>query len=261
MFLIKLALFASIHSAQAVSSIENSVPNNQLLGVWRGIDLFQDESSYDGKTFYLPNNKFLLIDQHRIRIYYYPYSKIDEFEMKYTDNKLKYKLESGITESYYSISNDTLRLEMHFINKVFVKVYIRSEVDDSIVEELDKYGFNPSSIKNEFEIDTFHIDQRIGFTSYDSLNFKPYTHLQFMADDKIKINRGEAVHFIRGYQTIRFTYEGVEYMFTVNHSEGTQRIFIVPSSICRCNNIVLPYMTSSWGDRIREAIKEDLEWD
>lgn len=260
MFSVSVAIVSAL-SLGSHLSMTNPGPSDLLLGEWKGIELYQDENSYDGQTFYLPNKEELIIDKNLIRIYYYPFSKIDEFKLSFNSKKLRYELEDGYTESEYTIINDTLTMSMHFINKTFVKKYVKTNLDKEVIDELDKYGFNPSSLEHEFELDTFHNDLKTGFEHYDSLSFRPFNHIQFLGDTKILINKTIETVFIRGYKTIRFDWQGVEIMFTINHSEGTQHLTLIPNSQCKCTNIHLPYMTVSWADRIRKSIQDELEWD
>ncbi len=260
MVLLKLGLITALASSSGVSELP-SKSESDLLGSWEGIQIFQDANSYDGETFFLPNKEELIIDKDKIKIYYYPYSKVDEFPLSFSKDKLKYKLKDSYTESYYSISNDTLTMKMYFINKTFVKKYVRKEFDTNVIAELDEYGFNPSSLEHEFELDTFHNELKTGFDYYDSLSFKPLRHLQFLGDEKIIVNKNQELKLIRGFNTIRFTLNGIELMFEIAHSEGTQHLSLIPSTQCGCDDISIPYMTVSWANRIRQAIIDELEWD
>ncbi|MEX1001364.1 MAG: hypothetical protein WDZ35_04550 [Crocinitomicaceae bacterium] len=249
------------------SYLQTHAPIDRIHGNWQGIDMYQDENSYDGKTFFLPNKEFMIIEGQRIKIYFYPYSKSDEFEILVSPEEIIYKLEHKKVQTAYHFTNpncDTLVFTMHFINKSFVKMYSRvtstnerMEVDFATVNELDIYGFNPSAIEHLFEIDTFHTELFRGFTKLSSLNFAPYDFLKFVNDEKIAVNQKSPVTFDRGYKVIRFKLNGEEEEFKVAHSEGTQSFSIIPTSRCDCDSIIIPYITVDWADRIRKDMKEN----
>lgn len=232
-----------------------------------GIDMYQDENSYDGKNFFLPNDEFILIDNENIRIYFYPYSKSDEFNVQITDNKIKYRLNKKSVETEYSFTNerkDTLVFTMHFINKTFVKMYSRvtsinerKEIDYATLDELDEFGFNPSAVYHLFELDTFHREMWSGFSHLDSLGFEPYYHLQFINDWEITVNKSKAIPTSRSYKAIRFKIGEENHEFEIFHSEGTQALQIIPTSLCQCDSIVIPYLTVDWANRIRKDMKEN----
>ena len=242
-------------------------PKTYIQGNWIGIDMYQDADSYDGKTFFLPNEEFIIIDKEKIKIYFYPYSKSDEFDVTIDNNTIYYKVGNKSIETEYNFTNksaDTLVFKMHFINKTFVKLYHRvtstneqMEVDFATIKDLDKYGFNPSALYHLFELDTFHTDQFKGFTHYDSLNFEPIQYFQFLNDNEISINRGASVKMSRGYKKLMFESEGELFTFKILHAEGTQNIAIVPFSQCDCDSIVIPYITVDWANRIRKDMKEN----
>ncbi|MCH2234880.1 MAG: hypothetical protein MK078_11575 [Crocinitomicaceae bacterium] len=247
----KLALvFALLLVFNAVSAQEKS----RLIGHWKGIQMFQDESSYDGETIYLPNSDYMVIDANTVHVYFYPYYKSDAFEMFVKDDEIRYKINGKRIESKFEFRSDTLVLTMNFINKKFIKMYEPASLDSEVLAELDEFGFNPSSLMNEYELDTFHDDYKIGFKDYDELNFDLIYNIQFLNDKEVKINKGKAVSFSRGYHTIRFIYENQPHQFMIAHAEGTQRLAIIPTSDCRCDSLVVPYIASSWGDRIRKSI-------
>jgi hypothetical protein len=252
-----------IVNAQGVAS--NS--SLDLIGNWSGIDMYQDQETYDGKNYFLPNKEFIVIDDDRIKIYFYPYSKSDQFDIKVDDNTIKYKLGKKSLETDYSFKGskrDTLIFTMHFINKTFVKMYSRVnsfnggfEVDHATLKELDDYGFNPSAVTHLFEVDTFHKELYKGFENLDSLSFEPFQFLQFMNDRELQVNKSSSISFNRGFKKIRFTQNGREEEFKIAHSEGTQSITIIPVTMCNCDSIQIPYLTVSWADRIRKDMKEN----
>ena len=242
-------------------------PIDMINGNWMGIDMYQDEGSYDGKNFFLPNEEFIIIEKEKIRIYFYPYSKSDEYTVTIDEKQISYEIGRKRIETNYHFTNpncDTLVFTMHFINKSFVKLYSRvtsmnerMEVDFATIKELDQYGFNPSSIHHLFEIDTFHHDLYHGFSHIDSLEFKPFQFIQFLNDKEISINREASVPIERGYKTIRFKINGLAEKFEIVHSEGTQSFSIIPVSHCFCDDINIPYITVDWADRIRADMKEN----
>lgn len=240
---------------------------HSLYGNWLGIDMYQDAESYDGKNFFLPNEEFIIIDHDKIKIYFYPYSKSDEFDITIESSKIKHKLGKKVLETEYHFTSknaDTLVFTMHFINKTFVKMYSRvtsinerMEVDFATLNELDKYGFNPSAVHHLFELDTFHTEQFKGFKKISSLGFEPYQYIQFLNDNEISINRGASTKMIRGYKVMSFTHNGKTERIKIFASEGTQSLAIIPVTLCQCDSIVLPYLTVDWADRIRKDMKEN----
>ena len=261
--LLSVLLLSSKLSAQDLTY----TPSQMLPGNWVGIDMYQDDDTYDGRNYFLPNEEFLIIEPKSIKIYFYPYSKSDEFEVKITDNKILYTVGRKYLETEYSFTNancDTMIFKMHFINKSFVKMYSRvtstnerMEVDFATLAELDQFGFNPSAVTHLFEIDTFHTEYYSGFEKLDSLGFKPYQYIQFMNDAEMAIDQGEILKFSRMYKTIKFMVAGVQHEFRIEHCEGTQNISIIPVSLCNCSDIVIPYLTVSWADRIRKDMREN----
>lgn len=238
-----------------------------LEGNWLGIDMYQDQETYDGKNYFLPNDEFIIIENGSLKVYFYPYFKSDEFQIRVTKNQIIHDVGSKKIETDYRITGaqkDTLVFTMHFINKTFVKMYTRvtstnqrMEVDFATVKELDEFGFNPSSITHLFELDTFHNERFSGFEFMDSLPFEPYAHLQFINDKQLSVNREEVVNFERGYKTVRFVYQNQAHEITLSRIEGTQSFSIIPNSLCGCDDLTLPYMTSDWADRIRKDMREN----
>ncbi|UKN02381.1 hypothetical protein K6119_02450 [Paracrocinitomix mangrovi] len=253
--------------AVCLFSLSAIAQQDRLEGNWLGIDMYQDANTYDGKNYFLPNEEFIVIEDNKIKIYFYPYSKSDEFEINVKGNTIHHEVGRKRLETDYSFTNencDTLVFTMHFINKTFVKMYHRItstnkrfEVDFATLKELDQYGFNPSSITHLFEVDTFHNELYFGFNNYSQLGFIPYEHLQFINDQTLSINRTEVVDIERGYKTIRFEIGGVPQEFRVEHSEGTQSFTITPLTLCQCDSIRIPYITVDWADRIRKDMKEN----
>ena len=253
--LFTLVAYAAIQSSMLTNPVENNP--DATLGQWKGIDVYQDRNSYDGRTIYLPNNEEIIIEKNRVRVYFYPYFKSDEFVASVSSKSIVYTIGKKKVKSDYSFYGDTLILSMHFINKTFIKMYERVSLDDAVVQELDEFGFNPSSVVQEFELDTLHKDLRKGFNYYDSLGFEPFRYLQYVGDNSIKLDRAAAVPMVRGYQNVSYTLNGVEGYFRVHSMEGTQQFSIIPSSLCQCDSIILPYIAISWADRIRRQIAED----
>ncbi|MEZ4924260.1 MAG: hypothetical protein R2780_13895 [Crocinitomicaceae bacterium] len=260
--LIALILFISINGMA-----QNSLMTTALEGNWMGIDMYQDEDTYDGKNYFLPNKEFMVIEKERIKIYFYPFSKSDEFDVKIENGTIKYKMGRKHLETDFSFTSstaDTLIFTMHFINKTFVKMYHRitslndrKEIDHAVINELDKYGFNPSALTHLFELDTFHHELYKGFYHLDSLGFTPFKHLQFKSDLEMVIDKDQSVSIERGYKTIKYTYQGKQEEFRISHSEGTQSLTIVPVSMCGCDSLHIPYLTVNWADRIRKDMKEN----
>lgn len=245
--------------ASALTTNHAPADNNleAILGHWKGIELFQDESSYDGRTFYLPNSEEIIIDKNRVRVYFYPYFKSDEFEAALTAKSIIYTIGKRRVKSEYQLQGDTLTLKMYFINKVFVKKYKRVTLDQDVVDELDKYGFNPSAVTFEFELDTLHKNFLKGFNSFGELSFEPVNHIQFMSDNTMRLNRGEAIPFERQYQKIWYSVDTTLHEFEIYDIRGSQQFSIIPKTLCQCDSIILPYIVVSWGDRIRKQIVED----
>jgi hypothetical protein len=250
------------------SFTQTKLPNQaNLPGNWMGIDLYQDQETYDGKNYFLPNEEFIVISPEKIKIYFYPFSKSDEFDVLIDEKQIKYQFGKRKIETNYSFTNsqyDTLVFTMHFINKTFVKMYSRvtsinsnKEIDYATIKELDQFGFNPSAITHLFELDTFHRELYIGFSDYSELNFQPYQFLQFINDNSMSINRKDVVNLKRDYKIISFEWEGRQEVIQIQHSEGTQSFSIIPTSLCQCDTIVIPYLTVDWADRIRKDMREN----
>lgn len=242
----------------SASVVENT--SEKIIGHWKGIEMFQDENSYDGKTFYLPNKDQMVVEPGKVKIYFYPYFKSDEFDAAITTKSIAYSIGRKKVRSDYSFMGDTLVLSMNFINKTFIKMYTRTVMDQSVIEELDTYGFNPSSLTHEFEIDTLHPDLQRGYKHPDSVDYFIPKFIQFLNDDKIKINRGEAINFTRGYQSISFLHDGTEQTFRVYKVEGTQQFTLIPTSSCNCDTVLVPYLVVPWANRIRARIEEDSKY-
>ena len=252
--MISVLLAASLISSNSIPVDDNM---ERIVGHWKGIEKFQDENSYDGRTFYLPNREELIIDKNKVKIYFYPYFKSDEFETALSSKSIVYSIGRKRVRSEYSFKGDTLVLTMNFINKNFIKMYVRSSFDEETIRELDAYGFNPSSMSHEFELDTLHSELRKGFVSYADLSFKPFERLQFISDELLRINREDPISFERGYQSIRYLYNGVEGEFRIYMVQGTQQLSIIPFSFCNCDNIILPYIVVSWAARVRKKVESD----
>lgn len=229
----------------------------KLYGQWKGVKMSQDEDSYDGKTFFLPNEGEMILDQNSIKLYYYPYFKGAEYEVTYSPESILYHINEKPIKCDYHFMGDTLVFKMFYINKVFVKFFTRTQLDDQIILELDKFGFRTEKLTHEFELDTLHKDQRKGFSSYDSLSFKPYYFLEFKGDNTLVLNRKEQVSYIRGFKQISFSQNGVMQQLEVVHIGGTQDVFFKPITQCQCDSIVVPYLVVSWADRIRQAIIDE----
>lgn len=252
--MIGLAFFFAI----GLTTVQSPAPETSILGSWTGIDVFQDKASYDGKTIYLPNEEEMIVSENRIRVYNYPHFKVDDFTISLRPNQIVYQVNRNKTVTNYSFNGDTLVFEMNFINKRFLKLYVRKELDPAVIDELDEFGFNPSSLQHEFEIDTFHQELRSGFSDFNELNYKPYQYLQFKDDSTIQINRGDNQRFVRGYQTLTSYSKDDTTQFKIYHSEGTQGFSIIPTSLCQCDTIVIPYLTTAWANRKRQKI---IDWE
>ena len=231
-------------------------PINQLIGGWQGIEMYQDDDSYDGKTYYLPNSGEMYISEKLIKSYYYPYSKISESSAEIKNNTIYFTINGSTTPASFKLKGDTLVLSMFFINKTFLKLYKRFEMDEQVMTDLDQYGFRPASLEHEFELDTFRNNMKSGFPDYDSLDFIPFNHLKFLGNEKMQINKADIVPIKRNYKTIQFDYRKKAYEYGISQVSGTQTITLIPKSQCQCDSIILPYMTVSWADRVREAISE-----
>jgi hypothetical protein len=262
-----LTLLVLLLSLTSFGQTQSFKPSDMINGHWAGIDMYQDAESYDGSTFFLPNKEVIIIEDNSIRIYFYPYSKSDEFNVSINDSEIKYQLNKKSVETEYNFTNskcDTLVFTMNFINKKFVKMYSRvtstnsiKEIDYATLDELDQYGFNPSSISHLFELDTLHKELYRGFKYIDSLSFEPYKYIQFLSDKFISINKSVQQELSRGYKSLNFMVNGVQNEIQISHSEGTQSLSIIPVSLCQCDSIVLPYLTVDWANRIRKDMIEN----
>jgi len=254
-------MFFSLIAFAATSFSTDPIPadnvTDAIIGHWKGIDMFQDENSYDGKTFYLPNSEEIIIDKNKVRVYFYPYFKSDEFEAMATPKSIIYTIGRKKVKSEYVIHGDTLTLSMHFIGKTFIKIYQRVELEQSVIAELDQFGFNPSSVTLEFELDTLHKNLWRGFSNLDSLKFKPIRYIQFMSDNSIRLDRQAVIPFERGYQKIIYTDKDVMHEFEIYKIHGSQEISIFLKTLCQCDTIIFPYIAVSWADRIRKQIIDD----
>ncbi|MBK7129386.1 MAG: hypothetical protein IPH66_08505 [Crocinitomicaceae bacterium] len=247
-------IFAGI-TAKVLAPLDS--PENKVIGHWKGIEMYQDENSYDGKTFYLPNSEEIIIEPAKLKVYFYPYFKTDEFVSEISSKYILCDIGKKKVKSEYHFIGDTLVLSMHFINKNFIKMYERVELDNQIITELDAFGFNPSSLPHEYELDTLHPKLKLGFKHYDSLQFNPWNYIQFVDDQHLKINRQDEVQFDREYQVISFTYKGILNRWRISRVEGTQQLSMIPQSYCECDSIHIPYMTVTWADRMRKKIEEE----
>jgi len=245
---------ASIFSSEFVTAENNQ---ESILGGWKGIEMYQDLHSEDGKTFYLPNSEEIIVEKNKVRVYFYPYFKSDEFDAVITPKSIVYLVGKKKVKSEYTIQGDTLILSVNIINKLFVKMYKKANLEKDVIEELDQYGFNPSAVVLEFELDTLHKNLRTGFSDYSELSFAPLHHIQFLSDNSIRLNREEAIPFERAYQKIWYTHKEIMHEFEIYRIHGSQEISIIPKTLCQCDTIILPYMVVSWADRIRKQIKED----
>lgn len=255
--ILMLATLAFYATMQIANPIATSNPVEKIQGHWKGLDMFQDENSYDGKTVYLPNSEELNITANRVSVYFYPYFKSDEFDAAITSKSIVYSIGRKRVKSDYSFIGDTLVLSMNFINKTFIKMYEPFQMEEAVVAELDEFGFNPSALTHEFELDTLHPNLRKGYKDFDSLNFELIKHIQFLGDDMIKLNRGTALAFSRGYQSVRYSLNGKNEEFRIYKVEGTQQFSMIPFSQCNCDSIHIPYIVVSWADRVRKRIYED----
>lgn len=231
--------------------------SERLLGHWQGIELYQDENTYDGKVFYLPNKEELVITPDKFKIYFYPYFKSDEFEFIANNKTIVYAINRKKVKCDYSFSHDTLILSMNFINKTFIKKYKPMAMSIDVLTELDTYGFNPNSLKNEYEIDTLHPNLALGYKSLTELNFPTINHIQFLNSKQVNLNREGAENFTRSYQTLNLKVGDKEEVFRILNVNGTQQFTLIPTSQCNCDTIFIPYLVVSWADRIRKKIEED----
>lgn len=251
----KFLLF--VFSFCVITTAYSSSNYSKLFGQWKGIKMFQDEDSYDGSTFFLPNEGEMILDESSIRMYYYPYFKSAEFAVTYTNESILYTINDKEIKCDYTFDGDTLMFKMYYINKVFVKLFTKVELSKHVISDLDQFGFRTNKLVHEFELDTLHMEQRKGFSSYDSLGFKPFQFIEFKSDNTLLIDRKDNVVFSRGYKTINFSYKGVKNELEVVHVSGTQDIYFKPKTLCNCDTITIPYMSVNWANRIRQAIIDE----
>lgn len=231
-----------------------------LYGQWKGIKMFQDGNSYDGKTYFLPNEGEMILDKESIRLYYYPYFKSAEFEVSYTNSTIIYKIDDKEIVCNYQFNGDTLAFEMAYINKVFVKLFTRVQLEPVILADLDKYGYRLDKLAFEFELDTFHKEAYKGFKSIDSLGFKPPKFIKFEDEDFFVINRKGKYAYSRSFKRLNYTLNGKATVFEIAHIGGTQAIHLKPITACECDSITIPYMTVEWANRIRKAIQDEEDF-
>lgn len=252
-----IVLYAALQASNPTMA-EN--PAEKILGEWKGIEMYQDQDSYDGRTFYLPNSEELVVDKDKFKVYFYPYFKSDQFEAVITAKSIVCTIGRKKVKSDYSFIGDTLVISMNFINKNFIKMYERSTFDPQIIAELDGYGFNPSSLVNEYELDTLHPELKRGFSSFDSLGFEPIRYFQFLDDYHVLLNRKERLEVERLYQAFKLKRNGTEEIYQILKVNGTQQFSVIPVSYCQCDSIQIPYMVVSWADRMRQRIAEDAAY-
>jgi len=229
----------------------------QLIGNWQGIDMYQDENTYDGKVFYLPNKESLVITAEKFKIYFYPYYKSDEFDFVANAKSIVYNIDRKKVKSDYHFQGDTLVLSMHFINKTFIKMYKPIEMKPEVIDDLDAFGFHPNALKNEYEIDTLHPELQRGYNNINQLNFTLLKYMQFINNEEIKIDRKHLIKLSRGYHTFQINLANKTEEFKILNINGTQQFMLMPISQCNCDSISIPYITVSWADRIRKKIIED----
>lgn len=233
---------------------------DHIYGQWKGVKMFQDEHSYDGKTYFLPNEGEMILYKGSIRMYYYPYFKSAEFNVSYRENAIIYKIDNKEIICNYYFKGDTLAFEMTYINKVFVKFFTRTTLEPVILADLDKYGFRLDKLKHEFELDTFHKDQYKGIYSLETLGFDPPQYLKFENEDFFIIDRRDKHAYSRTFKRINYTQNGIQTQFEIAHIGGTQAIHLKPITACGCDSITIPYLTVQWADRIRKAIKDEEDF-
>ncbi len=243
-----------------IPSVYGSTIYDSLYGHWKGVKMIQDEQSYDGKTYFLPNEGEMILDHECINLYYYPFFKSAKFDVSYTSDALFYEIGDKKIQCNYHFLNDTLVFEMAYINKIFIKLFTRTKLDEAVIDDLDNFGFRTEKLIHEFELDTFHKEQRKGFGSFDSIGFIPYNYLEFKPDNILIINRKDKVIYSRSFKKITFSYNGFMQEMEVAHIGGTQDIHLKQISLCQCDSITVPYITVDWADRIRKAIKDEEEF-
>lgn len=229
----------------------------RLYGEWEGIKMFQDQKAKQGVTYFLPNKGHMIIDPNYIHFYYYPYFKSAQFPCEITTKEIRYTVNDKQIKLSYDFNGDTLAFKMTYINKNFVKLFIPATFNKTVLTELDTYGFRANKLKKELELDTLLKDERIGFSSYDSIGFTPFNYLTFKDTNSLVINRDAEVSFKRGFNKLSFDYKGVAYTLGVQHLSGTQGIYLIPSSQCQCDSLAIHYMNVEWADRIRQAIIDE----
>lgn len=248
-------LIAAALNMSAISPADANA--EKLIGHWEGIEMYQDQDSYDGKTYYLPNSEEIVLEKNKLKVYFYPYFKSDEFPAEMTSKTLICDIGRKKVRSDYTFKGDTLILSMNFISKTFIKMYKRTTFDEAVIAELDGYGFNPSSLTNEYELDTFHHDLYRGFKHIDSLGFDPLQYIMFQDDYHMLLNHADRVETERMYQGFRFNYGGKEEVYRIIKVNGTQQFSLIPVSYCDCDSIQIPYLATSWAIRLRKKAHQD----
>ncbi len=88
---------------------------------------------------------------------------------------------------------------MYYIKKVFIKLFIRVDLKEFILADLNKCGFRTYNLTYEFELDPLNICQIKAFINYDSLGFVPFHHLSFNGDNTLILDRQYNVSFDRDF--------------------------------------------------------------
>ncbi len=232
--------------------------NERILGQWKGVKMFQDDNTLNKKAYFLPNDGQMIITPDFVHLYYYPYFKTDKYPVRFEKSAIIYDINDKEIRCDYSFRGDTLIFEMTYIQKTFVKYFVPIELDENLVNDLDKYGFDTEKLTFEFELDTLNKIEEKGFIRHDSLTFEPYRHLEFTGKNTLKINRKQEVPYQRHYKNIVFSLNGKTDTLGIQLLSGTQSIFIVPSNkLPMRDSIVLPYMTVIWADRGAQAIIDE----
>ena len=139
------------------------------------------------------------MDETSIHAYYYPYFKSSEYKVTYTDQSIFYNINDKQIRCDYSFSHDTLMFKMYYIKKVFIKLFIRVDLNEFILADLNKCGFRTYNLTYEFELDPLNLCQRKAFINYDSLGFVPFHHLSFNGDNTLILYRQYNVSFDRDF--------------------------------------------------------------